>query len=430
MNKKRKKFMMIAVACMCAMITMPTRGLAQQRSLRVESASWVLRKFPVREAAERFQKDHPTIQVRVTSLSAEEMTKVYLLEWGTGKTGIDLVLDETPTKMAPLVGADLLVDLSDMLTGFMARENFILPLLEDARFVKDGEPYYPMLPFTGEVMALNVNKQLYEKAGLADIKGNPVAAKDWDEFEEHLKKLKAVSPGPAFSVDWGWNFTLYSYAGGIQAMKGSIYDAKGVLDIESWAAKKWLELNQKWISEGLASAGTLTDVNYGRNNYKAGIIPAIYTSHSRFIEAGETLGVENTSMVPIPGSIENGSIIFITPVLVPKASKNTDLAKLFIREQIFSKWFQQWDYNRYGKLPVMPAFYGEGLTWYQDEAGKLLKICQESAALPKYKGNEQLLDIFLEELAKLFVGRESVEEMLKNVKEKIELRDVDLSRLD
>jgi len=412
------------------MVLMPAVVLAQQRTLRVESAAWVLKKFPVREAAKRFAKDHPEIKVEVTSKPAEEMTKAYLLEWGRGKTTIDVVLDETPTKMAPLVGADLLVDLSDMLVGSMAKDKFIPAALEDAHFVKkDGTSFYPMLPFTAEVMALNINKQIYEKAGLLDQSGNAVPANDWEEFTDQLRKLKKFSPGPALSVDWGWNFTLYSYAGGIQAMKGSIY-AHEMLDVESWAAEKWLRLNQKWIEEGLASAGTLTDVNYGRNNYKAGIIPAIYTSHSRFIEAGAILGEKNVSMVAIPGSTKNGSVLFITPILVPKVSPNIDLAKQFIREQIFSKWFQQWDYNRYGKLPVMPAYYGEGLTWYQREATQLVKICESSTFLPKYKGNEELLDVFIEELAKLFVGRETPEKALENIREKIKIRDIDLTRLD
>jgi len=428
----KKRLLWMVVILLLVFLAFPTQMLAQTALLRIESDAWILRKFPVRQVAEKFQKDHPEIKVTVAPKEYKEFVKSYLLMWQGGETTTDLGIGGMPLQLAPLVGADLLVDLGDMFTGNMAREKFVQAYLEAGRFTREGKPYYPVMPFMGELMILNVNKQLYAKAGLVDAQGNPLEAKDWDEFEDQLRKLKAVSPGFALSVDWGWNFIFYSYAGGIQAIKSNIYSptAPRILDFESDAPLKWLTLNQKWIKEGLAGSGTITDVNYGRNNFKAGIIPAIYTAHSRFIEAGETLGEENTSMVPIPGAMKNGSIIYTHAVYIPKVSPAIDLAKQFIREQIFSRWFQQWGYNHYGKLPVISDYYGEGITWYQEETSRILEIAKSSVAMPKYKGNEELLDILLEQIHPMLLGKQSPAKTLENIRESIALRKVDLTRLD
>ncbi|NMB17336.1 MAG: extracellular solute-binding protein [Firmicutes bacterium] len=157
----------------------------------------------------------------------------------------------------------------------------------------------------------NVNKTFWDKIGALDEQGSPKAPKDWDELEDLLTKLTQAAPAQGLSVDWGWNFILYSYAGGILALKGDIYGPDGnMLDVESDAALRWLEMNRRWIEKGIAAEGTITDVNFGRDNFNAGIIPMIYTAHSRFIEGGADLGEENTSAIPLPGALDNGTIVY------------------------------------------------------------------------------------------------------------------------
>jgi len=425
----RKRVILVSFLVIFSFFLFSCVAYAQEKTLRIESDEWIINKFPVREAAERFQKDHPDVKVTVAPKEYKEFVKSYLLMWQNNETTVDLGIGGMPEQLAPLVGADLLVDLADVVTGI---EGIMPAFLDTAVFKKGEERYYPVIPFMGELMTLNINKALYADAGLIDADGQPVEAEDWDQFESQLQKLKTVAPGAALSVDWGWNFIFYSYVGGIQAMRGSIYSLTNPqwLDFESEAALKWLELNQKWIREGLAASGTITDVNYGRNNFNAGIIPAIYTAHSRFIEAGEYLGEENTSMVSLPGARKNGSIVYTHAVYVPKVSPAQELAKQFIKEQMFSKWFQQWGFNHYGKLPVVADFYNEGLTWYQKEAELILETVNHSVALPKYKGNEMLLDLLQEELHPLLLDKQTPEETLSNIRNEIEARSIDMTRLD
>lgn len=412
------------------LLTMAWNGAAQ-RVLRIEADAWIIGKFPVREAAERFMQDHPDVKVEVKAKDYKDFVQTYLLMWSENRTTVDLGIGGMAMQLAPLVGADLLIDLGDVLMGPMAKDRFVDSFLSAARFVgKDGQAYYPVLPFMGEVMTLNVNKTFWDKIGALDEQGSPKAPKDWDELEDLLTKLTQAAPAQGLSVDWGWNFILYSYAGGILALKGDIYGPEGsMLDVESDAALRWLEMNRRWIEKGIAAEGTITDVNFGRDNFNAGIIPMIYTAHSRFIEGGADLGEENTSAIPLPGALDNGTIVYTHTIYVPKASSNQDLAKQFIQEQIFSKWFQQWSYNRYGKLPVITEFY-EDLGWYVDEAAMMLKMAENGVYMPKYRGSEELLDIFLEHIHGVLLGLKSPAEGLAAIRKDIETRKVDLTRLD
>ncbi len=405
-------------------------GFAQSETLRIEADSWILQKFPVKEAAERFEENHPEVNVKVSPKNYRNYVQTYLMVWKANKTTVDLAIGGMPNELSDLAAADLLVDLSDILEDELAEDKFIPGFLYSGRFAdENGEPYYPVLPFMGEVMALNVNTDMYKEAGLYE-NGQPVSAENWSEFREHLEALQNVAPAHALSVDWGWNFITYSYAAGLLAMRGDIYGPDGkVLDFGSEEAEQWLKMNQEWIQEGLAGKGTISDVNYGRNNFKAKTIAEIYTAHSRTIGAAQVLGEDSTTVMPIPGANEHGTIAYSHDVYIPKASPNKELAKQFIEEQIFSKWFQQKGFNDYGKLPVIKRYYDEGLTWFQDSVERILQMAKNSVYFPKYVDGTKLRDLMLEEIHPVLSGNQSPENALQNIREGIEKQDLDLTRL-
>ena len=138
---------------------------AQEKTLRIESDEWIINKFPVREAAERFQKEHPDVKVTVAPKEYKEFVKSYLLMWQSDETTVDLGIGGMPEQLAPLVGADLLVDLASVVTEI---EGIMPAFLDTAVFKKGEERYYPVIPFMGELMTLNINKALYADAGLID----------------------------------------------------------------------------------------------------------------------------------------------------------------------------------------------------------------------------------------------------------------------
>ena len=78
---------------------------------------------------------------------------------------------------------------------------------------------------------------------------------------------------------------------------------------------------------------------------------------SRWIEAGEVLGVENVGVMPVPGTDVNGSLNYIHGMVIPKVSENQELAVQFIKEEILKDSFQQGAINTYGKMSPLKAHY-------------------------------------------------------------------------
>ena len=112
---------------------------------------------------------------------------------------------------------------------------------------------------------------------------------------------------------------------------------------------------------------------------------------------------------------------------IPKVAKNKDLAKAFIREVVFSKEMQQWSFNNYGKLPVMKDYYGDGITWFQDQMPTILSVADASSPIPLFADLQEYLDILYKYLPEAAFGRMSVDKALQNIQDESE--DLDFSDL-
>ncbi len=137
-------------------------------------------------------------------------------------------------------------------------------------------------------------------------------------------------------------------------MTGNFMDASGRgFDVTSEAARKWLGMIQQMNRDKLGNY-TVTDTA-GYEAWKTGKAGSFYAAQGHTMELVLSAGkpVDSIGYVSWPGADKNGSIIWTHSVWIPKVSKNKDLARAFIREQVFSKSFQQWQFNHYGKLPVM-----------------------------------------------------------------------------
>jgi len=108
---------------------------------------------------------------------------------------------------------------------------------------------------------------------------------------------------------------------------------------------------------------------------------------------------------------------------IPKLSPNKKVAKTFIREQIFSRFFQQWSFNHYGKLPVLSDYYGEGIKWFKSSMPTILKIAQNSQSIPLYADIDEYLDILQKYLPDIVHNRLGVEEGLAKIRKEIKRLD-------
>jgi len=388
-------------------------------TLRVFAPPWIFKKFPLEQVAAQFEKAHPGVTVELTRAN-KWSAPTYITAWKSGTTPFDVFVGGSGSMLGPVVAGNWLVPLDDLLTGPMAPENFVGGFLAAGHYKKpDGSgAYYPVLPFMGEVAIIGVNTNLMKKAGLWE-NGKPVPIPSWDEadFFSWFNKLKNVSPLGAHVQIWDREFMQYDYCGPLKAMTGTFMapDGKG-FDFSSPAAHKWLTYIQKMYKDGIGK-WTITD-DAGYSKWKTGQVGSFYAAQSHIMELVSITGKQSDiAYIGWPGATKNGSIIWTHSVWIPKVSPHIALAKQFIREEIFSQYFQQWSFNHYGKLPVLKAYYGDGITWFKDQLPTILAIADHSQPIPLFKDIEQYLDILSKYLPDAAFGRISVDDAIQKIQE-------------
>jgi spermidine/putrescine-binding protein len=173
---------------------------------------------------------------------------------------------------------------------------------------------------------------------------------------------------------------------------------------------------------------TTTD-DQGYAKWKTNATGSFYAAQGHIMELVNAVTNDESDIAYLgwPGAEENGSIIWTHSVWIPKVAKNKDLAKMYIREVVFSKAMQQWSFNNYGKLPVMKDYYGEGIERFQDEMSTILSIADASSPIPLFADLQEYLDILQKYLPEAAFGRMGVEEALSKVQQETE--DLDFSDL-
>lgn len=398
-------------------------------TLRVFAPPWIFKKFPLEKVAARFEADHPDVTVVLTRAS-KWSAPTYITAWKSGTTPFDVFVGGSGSMLAPVIAGGWLEPMDDMLRGCMAPENFVGGFLAAGHYKKpDGSgAYYPVLPFMGEVAIIGVNTKLMKQAELWK-NGKPVPIPSWDEgaFFDWFNKLKAASPLGAHVQIWDREFMQYDYCGPLKAMTGTFMAPNGKgFDFTSAAAHKWLTYIQKMYKDGIGKWAISDDAGYSK--WKTGQVGSFYAAQGHIMELVSVTGnPSDIAYIGWPGANKNGSIIWTHSVWIPKVSPHKNLAKEFIREQIFSRYFQQWSFNHYGKLPSLKAYYGEGITWFQSEMPTILAIANHSQPIPLFKDLEEYLDILSKYLPDAAFGRISVDDAIQKIQQ--ETKDLDFTDL-
>ncbi len=406
-------------------------GEAQARTLRIGSESWVYKKFNLQEWGKQFAAAHK-IGVKFETLPDNDVSPE-LLSWPRGRTEWDVVVVGLPLFVAPLVGQNLLVDMTQFIKDY-GEDKFVPTFLRDVRFAQGKGWYYPMVPFLGELIGIQVNTKLYQKAGLVDAKGNPKPIPAWDlgEMIDYFRKLSVVTPlKVGLGLDWDAEFALHNYLAPILGARGSLYSKSDprLIDLESPQAVNVLTLYQRLQKEKLLFGDIApTAAGSALTNFKAGLIPAHATTVSRAIESAANLGAENVSWILWPGADQHGSITYTHNAFIPKVSPNQTLAQQFVREQVLSLPAQVWTFNNFGKLPSQREAY-KHVKWFQKEAEHTLAVASISKFEPKYKGIAQLGELFATETQRAILRGTNVGEALGSIREGIKSRNIDLTLL-
>ena len=417
----------VVVACAPQPTAAPTQAPAEQpkpaeqkQVLRVSAPPWIFKKFPLEEVAKRFEQDHPNVTVKLTRVD-KWSAPTYITEWKGGKTSVDVFVGGSGSMLGPVIAGDWLEPMDDMLTDHMAKDKFVGGFLAAGYYKKpDGSgAYYPVLPFMGEVAIIGVNTKIFKQAGLWE-NDRPAPIPSWDDeeaFFAYFEKLKEYAPAGAHVQIWDREFMQYDYCTGLIAMTGTCLAADGKgFDVTSDAARKWLGMLQEMYKRGLGSWATKDEDGYSK--WKTGQAGTFLAAQGHIMElVSVTKNESDIAYTAWPGAQENGSVIWTHSVWIPKVSPNKELGKQFIREQIFSQYFQQWSFNNYGKLPVLKAYYGEGITWFQNEMPTILAVADNSKPIPLFKDMQQYLDILQKYLPEAAFGRMSVDEALAKIAE-------------
>ncbi len=400
-----------------ATATAPAVETPASTTLRITIDSWLIKKWPIDRAAQRFMADHPEFKITVAP-NADDYGNNWLLPWSQGQTESDLMCGAMDTTISPFVAKDLLVPLDDMLVNDgkinLEPDQFVTPLLEASKY---GDHYYAM-PFMGEVYYLTVNTEMMKAAGLTDADGKPIPPKSLNDVYEYAKKLTVKDATGAVQVwglhlNWAWNSAAITYMALLQGQEGGYLDANGAMDFSSQAALDVMTFARKVVADGYASSATVTDENADRNDMKAGKAAMILTFHSRFKEAQLALGgTDKATVMPWPGSDENGSNAQAIVCVIPKISPAIDLAKQFIREQMMDKDNQQWSANQYGKLPSLKRNF-EGLP--DPEYQMVLQALDKSGFGPKFVQFNELDKLLQQETQKYILGQQDLNTMFANL---------------
>lgn len=381
--------------------------------LRVTTQAWMMGKYDFDALKADFEKNHPGVTVVYNKVDNADVT-TNMLQWSQGKTNCDIAIGGSREHAVQYAAKDYIIDFGDdFFTGDLAKDKFFPAFLELGNV--EGTQY--MIPITGEVMFIVANKELMKKAGLTDADGKIAPAKTWDELYEYAKKATVQENGKTvqtgLSVDWGTNFMTYSYLSALQGIKGNFYESDGkTIDFTSAEAKGLLESWVKLVKDGYTPTDTFADMDAGRTNFKAGKVAMLMTAASRWIECQENVGKDNTTVIPIPGTDTNGSLVYIHGAVIPKASPKIELAKLFIKEELLKTEFHVKALNTYGKMsPLLAHYQGlENADW-----PTVVDATKTAVTTPLYKDFSKLDTGIQVELQKCIKGDQAVDATQSNL---------------
>ena len=382
-----------------------------EQVLRIGAAEWMYKKFPIEEAAKKFEKMHPGVKVKL--LKVTEFDQSMLMAMKAGRTNYDLLMPYSGGSMVKFIKLDTIVPLDDVFNNpkykvdgrLLKREDFLQGFLKSG--IYNGKVY--ALPVFGEVEVLGYRKDLLEEAGIKP-------PRTWEDLEKAAKLLTKDVDGDGEIDIWGYSTCwsritlLYTFFSAVKARGGRLLDEKGNLsfnDPQTIDTLKWfVKMRNEWK---VAQPDVHEVYNNSRDAMKAGKVALFHNWHSWLLESGKVLGEDKVDIVPLPNTEKTGTMIYMGGVIVPKAG-NVELAKLFIVEMIESKWFQQWSYNHYGKMPVTRQNL-EGLPG--DFWPDLIKAVDTGEDLPPYEDLLKMSDTAEKYLRLAWTGKMDPEKACK-----------------
>ena len=384
----------------------------EAKSINVAAQAWMVEKFHMNDMVKKFEAANPGTTVKIVQYPDNQSLANFSLQWSQGKSDQDVVVVDGSSVAVQFLAKKMIIDFNktDFFSGPTAKDKFVGESLKFNSL--DGVQF--AIPIGLETYNISANKKYFDKAGLTDGSGNIPNPATWDELYEMAKKM-TVKQGntvkmPGMTIQWGPNAvsTMISVE---QAVRGSFYKDDGkTLTFDTPEMRKVLQIWKKGVDEGVFSIDTFSNKDAGRSNFNAGNVPMILETAAHVPEAMPTIGEENSRLVAMPGSTQNGSYGFTAGIIVPSASPNQALSLKFIKEAMMSD-VQVDVAKQWGKLPVLTSGFDKIDAQWKDQMYDLVKI---SKPAPMYRDLPEIQDKGKQMLQQYLTGKTDLDTFLSN----------------
>ena len=378
-------------------------------------------KYPLREAKESFEKNHPSVQVELIKAPEGYATRL-LVSMMSHRTDMDLMFGATEATVAMWRARGFVLPWDDYIKSrpHMRRDAFLASFYDG--FTLGGKQC--ALPISGEMWSFCVNKAMAREAGLLNAENNLRPARTWQEVFDYASRLTVRDEQGhvrvvGLAVNWTWPWS--SVYAALKAEHGSILTGDPPqLVLDRPVVREMLRLTRQAVGDGTTTLASMTDVNQPRNDLKAGLVAMILTVHSRYLEAQETLGPGSTTIMPVPGrvgAISGGA----RSVVIPTGREVGDLARQFVEEEMLRPSFSAFAWENYGKLPCPKAVFD---SLESSEAHWLADAAQHSPADPLFRDEMALFDAVKRNVQNYLTGRIELDRMFERLEGELERLDL------
>lgn len=428
MKRKRRFITAVALTSVAALaLTGCASGGAgagdgvESTEVTVAAQAWMVEKFHMTDMVDKFEEANPGTTVTIVEYPDNQALSNFALQWSQNKSSQDIVVVDGASVAVQFLAQDLIVDFNetDFFQGATAKENFVG---ETLAYDSLGDVQFA-IPIGLETYNISANKTYFGEAGLLDAEGNIPEPQDWDELYE-MAAAMTVRDGntvtrPGMTIQWGPN-ALSTMIAVEQAVRGSFYkDDDKTLTFDTNEMRDVFEVWKKGVDEGVFSIDTFANKDAGRSNFNAGNIPMVLETAAHVPEAAPTIGEENSVVLAMPGSMENGSYGFTAGIIVPAASTNQDLAIKFIQEGMMSD-VQVAVGLEWGKLPVLKEYFDQIDAPWKTAMYDLVEISQPA---PMYRDLPEIQVTGKQLLQEYLTGTKDLDTFLTEIEALIDKAD-------
>jgi len=330
--------------------------------VRIGCAGWQKAEMPFESFIAACQQLHPDVDIQLKVMPPEDQNKLMML-WLEGRTPLDAVLGLANEEIHTYIQMGVLEDVQNLLKPEQMAE-FLPASLDGSSVVgRDGKLHRYMIPFTVEMMCLNVRQDLLARQGITKLPGTyaeleEMAGRLGDLRDTTGRKIWPVCADFSQYVFFSQNCyvpMLADYTG------GRIVDKRGRLDVSSPQAAQVFVTLRRWFQEGMVSNSATVNQQADRD-FQAGlgVVYPHWQSRGPLVE-NELRKVDpnvKVAIYPAPGADRAGSLVSCYGAIIPACSPNKKVAAQ-VAYDMLSHWIQP-AVVTVAKLPPIKSVYQAG----------------------------------------------------------------------